>query len=125
MTRELSGTFRRATRVEASVPITVRLRLGEPIQEVQARLVELGTMDLLLSGIAPVPLGTRLRVLIPLPDRYLEFEVSGMVSWHRDGQFGIAFDHLTLRQTFALVLAIDLMGHASERLPPLAKAGPR
>jgi PilZ domain-containing protein len=120
MRRELSGTFRRATRVQASSAVPVRLLVSDPARELHAQLLELGTMDLLLSGVPPLALGTWLSVVIPLPDRYLEFEIRGMVSWRRDGQFGVSFDHLTLRQTFALVLAIDLMSRAGIRLPASA-----
>ena len=71
--------------------------------------------DLLLSCPNRPCLGSRLSVAITLPGRYLEFEIAGMVTWHLDGRFGVSFDYLSARQTYGLVLAIDVISRASER----------
>jgi hypothetical protein len=118
MVRHVSGTFRRADRVNASAGTQVRLFLAQQSRERSATLLELGMSDLLLAAV-PVPaLGTRVTVAITLTERYIEFEISGMVSWHRDGHFGISFDYLSARQTYALVLAIDLLRSAAGRALP-------
>ena len=117
MARHDSGTFRRADRVEAKGGISVRLMLAGRSEPMRAELVELGMSDLLLAGAAPLALGTRVNVGITLPARYLEFELAGMVSWHKDGQFGISFELLSQRQTYGLVLAIDLLSRALESAP--------
>jgi hypothetical protein len=109
MARHVSGTFRRADRINASAGTTVRLVFEERGRETSATLLELGMSDLLLATVAVPALGTRVRVSITLPERYIEVEIPGMVSWHRDGHFGVSFDYLSARQTYALVLAIDLM----------------
>ncbi|MEO6603128.1 MAG: PilZ domain-containing protein [Polyangiaceae bacterium] len=118
MARPVSGTFRRADRVNASAGTTVRLTLQERGREYSATLLELGMSDLLLAA-APVPeLGTRVSVAITLTERFIQFEIPGMVSWHRDGHFGVSFDDLTTRQTYALVLAIDLLRTAADAAAP-------
>lgn len=118
MVRHVSGTFRRTDRVNASAGTQVRLFFAQQSRERSATLLELGMSDLLLAAV-PVPaLGTRVTVAITLTERYIEFEISGMVSWHRDGHFGISFDYLSARQTYALVLAIDLLRSAADRALP-------
>ncbi len=118
MARHISGMFRRADRVNASAGTRVRLVLEERGRESSATLLELGMSDLLLAAV-PVPaLGTRLTVAITLTERYIEFELTGMVSWHRDGHFGVSFDYLSARQTYALVLAIDLLSSAADAALP-------
>ena len=114
MARHVSGTFRRADRINASAGTTVRLTSKERGRESSATLLELGMSDLLLAA-TPVPeLGTRVSVAITLTERFIEFEIPGMVSWHRDGHFGVSFDYLGARQTYALVLAIDLLRTAAD-----------
>ena len=118
MVRHVSGTFRRTDRVNASAGTQVRLSLAREGRERSATLLELGMSDVLLAAV-PVPaLGTRVTVAITLTERYIEFEVAGMVSWHRDGHFGVSFDYLSARQTYALVLAIDLLRSAADRALP-------
>ncbi len=118
MVRHISGTFRRADRVNASAGSQVRLAFEDRARETNATLLELGMSDLLLAA-APVPaLGTRVTVAITLTARYIEFEISGTVSWHRDGHFGVSFDYLSARQTYALVLAIDLLSSAADAALP-------
>jgi len=66
------------------------------------------------------------RVAITLSERFIEFELAGRVSWHRDGHFGVSFDYLSARQTYALVLAIDLLSKAADAaLPASVKLGQR
>ena len=62
-------------------------------------------------------LGARLSVAITLPGRYLEFEIPGMVTWHLNGQFGVSFDYLSARQTYGLVLAMDVISRDAEEAP--------
>jgi hypothetical protein len=83
-------------------------------RELHATLHELGMSDLLLSCADRPLLGARLSVAITLPGRYLEFEIPGMVTWHLDGKFGVSFDYLSARQTYGLVLAIDVMSRAAD-----------
>ena len=122
MTRPVSGTFRRVDRVHAIAGTTVRLLLDGSTREQSATLHELGMSDLLLSG-PNLLLGSRLRVAITLPGRYLEFEIPGMVSWHLDGRFGVSFDYLSARQTYGLVLAIDVISRTSAEAPTQARGG--
>jgi hypothetical protein len=124
MTRPVSGTFRRVDRVQAIPGTTVRLSFDGSSRQQSATLHELGMSDLLLSGPAVPHLGSRLRVAITLPGRYLEFEIPGMVTWHLDGRFGVSFDYLSARQTYGLVLAIDVMSRAVET-PARAHGGER
>ena len=114
MTRHVSGVFRRTDRVKVDPGRTVRLVGAERGRECNANLVEIGMSDLLLSCAQAPRLGSRVTVGITLPGRYLEFELLGMVSWQLDGQFGVSFDYLSARQTYALVLAIDLMRSAAD-----------
>ena len=113
MTRPVSGTFRRVDRVHAIAGTTVRLLLDGSSREQSATLHELGMSDLLLSG-PDLLLGSRLRVAITLPGRYLEFEIPGMVTWHLHGRFGVSFDYLSARQTYGLVLAMDVISQAAD-----------
>ena len=121
MTRPVSGTFRRVDRVRANPGTTVRLKVDGSSREQSATLHELGMSDLLLSAADLPRLGTRLSVAITLPGRYLEFEIPGMVMWHLDGQFGVSFDYLSARQTYGLVLAIDVISRAAEEAPAQAR----
>ena len=124
MARHVSGTFRRADRVRAGTGVRVRLLVAERGRECSATLLELGMSDLLASG-ELLPLGTRVSVGITLPGRYLEFEIPGMVSWHLNGEFGVSFDYLSARQTYGLVLAIDLLSQVASLATARAPAGSR
>jgi len=123
MARHVSGTFRRADRVQARPGAKVRLLSSERGRESSAALLELGMSDVLLSAAELPALGSRISVAIALPGRYLEFEIPGMVSWHLNGEFGVSFDYLSARQTYGLVLAIDLMSRAAEAAQAPARAG--
>ncbi|MEI9947867.1 MAG: PilZ domain-containing protein [Pseudomonadota bacterium] len=125
MTRPVSGTFQRVDRVRASAGTTVRLLLDGSSREFSATLHELGMSDLLLSSADRPPLGARLSVAITLTGRYLEFEIPGMVTWHLDGRFGVSFDYLSARQTYGLVLAMDVLSRAAEEAPAQARHGQR
>jgi len=83
-------------------------------REQDATLHEIGMSDLLLSGANRPGLGSRVSVAITLPGRFLEFEIPGMVTWHLDGRFGVSFDYLSARQTYGLVLAIDVISRATD-----------
>jgi len=107
--------------VRANPGTTVRLKVDGSSREQSATLHELGMSDLLLSAADLPRLGTRLSVAITLPGRYLEFEIPGMVMWHLDGQFGVSFDYLSARQTYGLVLAIDVISRAAEEAPAQAR----
>src|SRR6478736_550078 len=122
MARPVSGTFRRVDRVHAVPGTTVRLLLDGCNRAQIAALHELGMSDLLLSG-PNLRLGSRLTVAITLPGRFLEFEIPGMVTWHLDGCFGVSFDYLSARQTYGLVLAIDVISRAAESAPAQARGG--
>ena len=81
--------------------------------------------DLLLSCPDLPRLGQRVTIAITLPGRYLEFEIPGMVTWHLDGQFGVSFDYLSARQTYGLVLAIDVISRTAEQTPVQVRHGQR
>jgi PilZ domain-containing protein len=121
MVRTVSGTYERVDRVRASESTQVRLTLDGCSREQSATLHELGMSDLLLSCADRPHLGARLRVAITLPGRFLEFEIPGMVTWHLDGRFGVSFDYLSARQTYGLVLAMDVMSRANEESPRPAR----
>lgn|SRR6478735_4258420 len=125
MAQPVSGTFRRVDRVLARPGTSVRLLLDGSSRWQSAALHELGMSDLLLSGAEGLHLGARGRVAITLPGRFLEFEIAGMVTWHLDGQFGVSFDYLSSRQTYGLVLAIDVISRAAEGLPSHVRGGER
>lgn len=114
MTHPVSGTFRRVDRVQAVPGTIVRLSLEGASRPQTATLHELGMSDLLLESPVVPHLGSRLTVAITLPGRFLEFEIPGMVTWHLHGRFGVSFDYLSARQTYGLVLAIDVMTRAGE-----------
>jgi hypothetical protein len=123
MDRPDSGTYRRVDRVHAAPGAVVRLLIEGRARESNATLLELGMSDLLLSTSEPLALGTRLKVGISLPGRFLEFDIPGMVTWHLNGEFGISFDYLTGRQTYGLVMAIDLMSRAADEAALVARRG--
>ena len=125
MAPPVSGTFRRVDRIRANVGTTVRLLLDGSGREQSATLHELGMSDLLLSSADRPRLGARVSVAITLPGRFLEFEIPGMVTWHLDGQFGVSFDYLSARQTYGLVLAIDVISRVAEETPAQARRGQR
>ena len=125
MAHPVSGTFRRVDRVQAAPGTTVRLSIEGSSRPQSATLHELGMSDLLLSSPILPHLGSRLSVAITLPGRYLEFEIPGMVTWHLDGRFGVSFDYLSSRQTYGLVLAIDVMSRAVAEAPARAQRGQR
>jgi|GEM_PF-1061761 len=125
MARPVSGTYQRVDRVRASAGTFVRLVLDGSSRELSATLHELGMSDLLLSCADRPRLGTRVSVAITLPGRYLEFEIPGMVTWHLDGKFGVSFDYLSARQTYGLVLAIDVISRAAEEAPLQARGRQR
>jgi hypothetical protein len=125
MARPVSGTYRRVDRVNAAPGTAVRLLLDGSGREQSATLHELGMSDLLLSCPNLPHLGSRLSVAITLPGRYLEFEIPGMVTWHLDGRFGVSFDYLSARQTYGLVLAIDVISRAAEEPPVQVRGGQR
>ncbi len=125
MARTISGTFRRVDRVRASASATVRVLLQGSSRELHATLHELGMSDVLLSSSDLPQLGTRVSIAITLTGRYLEFELPGAVSWHHDGKFGVSFDYLSARQTYGLVLAMDLLSRAAEATPIQARGGQR
>lgn len=108
MTRQPSGIYRRNDRVAIREGTTVRVMLGSRRQSSRAYLIELGSGDLVLSGIAAPSLGSKLSVAITLPGRYIEFEVAGVVAWHRGATFGVELDYLSSRQSYGISLAREL-----------------
>jgi hypothetical protein len=114
MTRAVTGIFRRTDRVRAPTGSTVRLLIGERGREFSATLLELSPSDMLFTDAALPALGSNVSVAITLRGRYLEFELPGLVTWHRADEFGVSFESLTARQTYGLALAIDVLGRAAE-----------
>lgn len=107
MTRHASGVFVRNDRVAIQPGTTVRVRTGARAPSARANLLELGSTSLVLSGMSP-PVGSTLTIAITLKGRYIEFEVSGEVTWQRDGVFGVGLDYLTARQAYGIALAREL-----------------
>lgn len=119
MTRHQSGVFTRNDRVAIAPGTTVRVALsGQRRQSSHAYLLELGRGDLVLSGMASPPRGALLVIAITLPGRYIEFEVTGSVTWQRGGSFGVELDYLTARQAYGIALARELS--QSKRAPSTA-----
>ncbi len=113
MTRPVSGVFTRNDRVHAPHGTNVRLLIAEQRREYQARLVELSLSDFVLTEAVLPALNTKVTVAVTLSGRYLEFELPGVVTWHRGHEFGVSFEYLTARQTYGLTLAIDVLGQAA------------
>ncbi len=113
MTRPVSGVFTRNDRVRAPHATSVRLVLADKRREYQATLVELSLSDLVLTEAVLPALNTKVSVAITLRGRYLEFELPGVVTWHRGHEFGVSFEYLSARQTYGLALAIDVLGQAA------------
>ncbi len=114
MARRVSGTFRRTDRVRIIEESTVRLLIAGHARDVSATLLELSLADALLSDAELPPLGTEVSIAITLRGRYLEFELPGVVTFHRGDEIGVSFEYLSARQTYGLALAIDVMGEASD-----------
>lgn len=125
MARHVSGTFVRTDRVNATAGTTVRIVPQERGRELTATLLELGMTDLLATAADVPALGSRVNVAITVPGRYLEFEIPGMVSWHLNGEFGVSFDYLSARQTYGLVLALDVIRQLADQEPVLARVSRR
>ena len=120
MTRHASGVFLRKDRVTAAPGTTVRvLLLPNRRQSLRASLLELGRTELVLGGMPAPAVGSTIAIAITLPGRYIEFEVTGNVGWHRDGAFGVALDYLSARQAYGIGLARELS--QSSRAPSTAK----
>lgn len=107
MTRHQSGVFVRSDRVAIQPGTTVRVRVGARGPSSRAYLLELGSADMVLSGVSP-PIGTAVSVAITLPGRYIEFEVTGSVGFRRGNDFGVQLDYLTARQAYGVGLAREL-----------------
>jgi len=118
MTRMASGIFRRNDRVAVAPGTTVRVIAGNRRHGTRAYLLELGTSNLVLTGIAVPPQGTEVRIAITLPGRFVEFELPGNVTWQRSGDFCVEFAELSDRQVYALSLARELS--QSSRAPSSA-----
>lgn len=108
MTRHVSGTFERMDRVQARAGRTVRLRTCERKSARTVTLVELSLSHLIIASELKLEVGSEVAVSIALQDRHLEFELPAVVAWHGDGELALSFDHLSARQSYGLVLAIEL-----------------
>ena len=116
MARHVSGVFVRTDRVAVAPGTTVRLLTSERKHWGRASLIELGSTVLRLNAARPPELGARVLVGITLPNRYIEFEVPGVVDWERGADFGITLDYLSARQAYGISLARELL-----RAPPAAE----
>lgn len=121
MARHISGTYQRTDRARVRVSETVRLRTDDRPSARQVTLLELSRSDMLLWSTAPPPVGATVGVTIVLRNRYIEFEVSGVVAWHREQEFSVTFGHLNSRQTYGLNLALELERRAAEAAPHAAR----
>jgi hypothetical protein len=125
MTRHVSGTYQRTDRVRVRAGETVRIRTEDRAGSRRVTLLELSRSDLLLSSAVLPPVGAKVGVAIVLRDRHIEFEVWGVVVWHREQEFAIGFGHLSARQTYGLTLALELERQAAEAAPHVARAARR
>ncbi len=114
MARHISGVFARSDRVAVRAETTVRLLTPERKSLGRASLLELGNTTLRLNAAEPPDLGARVLVAITLPNRYIEFEVPGLVDWERGADFGITLDYLSARQAYGISLARELLGVDSQ-----------
>jgi hypothetical protein len=108
MARFESGFFGRSDRVMITPGTLVRVTT-EPRQTVRAELIALGNVEVVLRGLSQPLVGSKLRVAITLPGRYIEFEVVGNVVWQREQELGVQLDTLSARQAYALSLARQLL----------------
>jgi len=112
MTRHVSGIFLRADRVRVAPGATIALRVPEVSRKSKVALLELGLSDMMLAG-APPPIGTQVGATFVLEDRYIEFELPGVVTGHGEHDFCVTFAHLSARQTYGLTLSIELARQAA------------
>ena len=124
MTRHASGIFVRNDRVRTTPGTTVRVSTGERKPASKALLIALGSADLVVTCAQPLALGSRVSVAITLPGRYIEFEVPGNVEWENGANFGIVFDYLTARQSYAITLAREVL-RATQPAPATVQSAAR
>ena len=113
MARHISGVFARVARAAVAAGTTVRLFTPEHKSIGRASLLELGSTTLRLNASEPPELGARVLIAITLPNRYIEFEVPGLVDWERGADFGITLDYLSARQAYGISLARELLSIAT------------
>jgi len=73
----------------------------------------------------PLEVDREIGVHIALEDRHLEFELPAVVAWQGDGELALAFEYLSARQSYGLVLAIELERQAAREAPPMKRAAQR
>ncbi len=95
-------------RVRARPGRTVRLRSDDRKNARTVTLLELSLSHVIVSSELTPEIGSELSVAIALKDRHLEFELPAVVAWHGEGELALAFEHLSARQSYGLVLAIEL-----------------
>jgi hypothetical protein len=100
---------------------TARLRTDDRHSTRRVTLLEFSLSDMLLSSATLPPVGANVGVAITLRDRHIEFELPGVVLWHRENDFAIELGHLTARQTYGLTLALELERQAAEAAPRVAR----
>jgi len=89
------------------------------------QLIELSLSHAIVASELPFELGTEVGVSIALHDRHLEFELPAVVSWHGDGELALAFEYLSARQSYGLVLALELERQALRVAPKLKRVAQR
>jgi hypothetical protein len=127
MARHVSGVFVRTDRVAVAEGTTVRLLTLDRQPFGKATLIELGSSTLRLSSTRPPELGAKVLVAITLPNRYIEFEVPGLVDWERGAEFGVQLDYLSARQAYGISLARELLRQkpATAAVVPFRRAAQR
>jgi len=125
MTRHVSGTFERTDRVRARPGRTVRLRAGDRRSTFTVALIELSLSHVIVACEQPLEVDREIGVHIALEDRHLEFELPAVVAWQGDGELALAFEYLSARQSYGLVLAIELERQAAREAPPMKRAAQR
>jgi len=125
MSRHVSGTFERVDRVRARPGRTVSLRADDRRSTLTVQLIELSLSHAIVASELPFELGTEVGVSIALHDRHLEFELPAVVSWHGDGELALAFEYLSARQSYGLVLALELERQALRVAPKLKRVAQR
>ncbi|HEX3774685.1 MAG TPA: PilZ domain-containing protein [Polyangiaceae bacterium] len=113
MSRHVSGVYQRTDRVRVQPGALVRLRTESRHSLRSVTLIEFSLSDMLLASSVLPSIGAEVGVTIALRDRHIEFELPGIVAWHRDDEFAITFEYLSARQTYGLALALELARQAN------------
>ncbi len=104
--------FFRNDRVRVAPGTTVRIVSLDRKHSVRAKLLGLGSGELVVSALRPagLALGCEALVGVTLPGRYVEIELSCVVDWENGINFGLRLQNLSDRQSYAITLLRDVLG---------------